>query len=135
VAFDTAVAREVVDELGGHEAVRFFTRFDELAGIVTSAMTDPALRAAAASLRHSVRGLDPYGERLLQIALEQLDEPVDIERLDRRYSGIKRMQRLISLHRADYEFAWREMMESESFRIGHRIVRIVAPVVRFFRRG
>jgi len=134
VAFDTAVAREVVDELGGHGAVRFFTQFDELAEIVTTAMTDPLLRAAAASFRHSVRGLDPYGERLLQIALEQLDQPLDTERLNRRYSEIKRMQRLISLHRADYEFAWHEMRHSESFRIGHRIVRVVAPLVRFFRR-
>lgn len=134
VAFDTIVAREVVDELGGHDAVLFFKRFDELAKIVTSAMTDSVLHAAAAKLRHNVRGLDPHGERLLQIALEQLDQPLNMERLDRRYGEIKRMQRLISLHRDDYEFAWYEMMESESYRIGHRIVRVVAPLVRFFRR-
>jgi len=134
VAFDTVVSREVVKELGGQDAVRFFTRFDELAAVATEALGDVALHEAAAAMRGTVRGLDPYAERLLEIALEQLKEPLDVARLTERYESIKRMQRLVSSHHDNFEYMWRETLESESFKIGHRIVKMIKPVSRLFRR-
>lgn len=135
IAFDTAVSREVVDQLGGRDAVRFFTRFDELATVVTEALGDVAVQAAAAAMRANVRGLDPYADRLLEITLEQLREPLDVARLAARYESIKKMQRLVSMRLDVFEQLWREMRDSESFKIGHRIVRVAARVGRLFRGG
>jgi glycosyltransferase involved in cell wall biosynthesis len=135
IAFDTVVSREVVDELGGREAVRFFTRFDELALVVTTALGDVGLQAAAAAMRANVRGLDPYADRLLEITLQQLREPLDVARLTARYESIKRMHRLVSLRLDVFEHMWREALDSESFKIGHRIVKLIAPVARLFRRS
>jgi GT2 family glycosyltransferase len=137
VAFDTEVAREVVAGLGGGNAVRFFGRFDELSNLVSEAMSDVELHNSAAALRDNVRGLDPYGRRLLELALEQLDVPLDLPRLSARFDSVKRMERLVQLNRRDLDAARQAvsaLLESESFKTGHRIVRVVGPVIRFVRR-
>lgn len=134
VAFDTVVSREVVDGLGGRDAVRFFTRFDELAAVVSEALEDEDLHRAAAAMKAKVRGLDTFANRLLEITLEQLSEPLDLARLAARYDSIKKMERLVSMRLDVYEHMWREMRDSESFKIGHRIVKMLGPIARLLRR-
>jgi glycosyltransferase involved in cell wall biosynthesis len=138
VAFDTSVAREVAGALGGEGAVRFFSRFDELAGVVSSALQDEGFLRSAAPHRENIRDLEPYNQRLLEMALELIDAPIDIERLDSRFAEIKLLERLGDADRTEIRAARKivsEVLHSESFRIGHWLVRHVPRFVRERRGG
>lgn len=143
VVFDTAVSREVVDSLGASSAVRYFDRFAELANLVADALADEELHRSAATMRGATRGLAPHAARLLEIVLDELEEPLDWQRLSVRYTAVKRLERVARRERAAQgdraELAARDetvrgILASESYRIGHAIVRVFTPVVRVWRR-
>ena len=144
IAFDTEVAREVVTGLGGEKAVRFFQHFDQLAGMVADALADARLQKSAAALRHKVRSLEPFNDRLWQVAVEELGTPLDLAALDARYDEVKRLERLVAAHLHDsgrltgelesLRLQARDILNSRTYRTGARIARAASPVLRLIRR-
>lgn len=143
VAFDTSVAREVVRKLKVGKAVTFFSRFDELPGVVTTALADTGLRGAAAEMQGTVRGLTPYNKKLWKTAVDLLSEPLDEKRLEARFVAINNLERVIahrhganSLHGelAAARQRTEEILGSRTYRTGASIARVMAPVTKLLRR-
>ena len=145
VAFDTSVAREVVTGLGASDAVRFFGRFSALAATVSDAIADPDIHKAAAALRHAVRDLEPFNLRLIDLAVELTDEPIDPVRLSTRFDTIVQLQQ-VARAADDALAATREqsraarleadaLSASRRFRFGHGVIRVVGPLLRPLQRS
>ncbi|MBC7593688.1 MAG: glycosyltransferase [Kineosporiaceae bacterium] len=145
VAFDTSVAREVVRKLRLGKAVRFFDRFSLLPSIVASALSDTVLHDAAALHRGSVRGLAPYNEALWRMALDQLDEPIDLASLEIRFSAIKQLERISTVQsqvvaglRSELTAARSltdAVISSRTHRAGRKIALMASPLLRITRQS
>jgi GT2 family glycosyltransferase/glycosyltransferase involved in cell wall biosynthesis len=157
VAFDTSVAREVVADLGGERAVRFFKRFADLAQIVADSIDDAGFHTAAMQLKDNVRGLTPYHEKMWSMAVELLDKPIDVDTLSRRFETVRNLERVQNLHRAQSDAlhqalavanqlaaaaaanalvaheTTREILGSRTYRAGSRIAQMASPLMRVVR--
>jgi glycosyltransferase involved in cell wall biosynthesis len=144
VAFDTTVAREVVRKLRLGKGVRFFDKFSELPSIVTAALADPVLREAASSHRDSVRGLAPFHRKLWKMAIDQLDEPIDVVSLEKRFEELKKLERAWSVTSQADEHLQQELdasraltsalVASRTYRAGRGIAWITTPLRGITRR-
>ena len=131
VAFDTVVAREVVDELG-LSGVTFFDLFSALPETVRSALDDGPLP------RSTVRTIEDYNAELWQAAIDTAHTPVDHVRLDRRdrtvrdlalvWEPLEQARRGVSRENA-------EIMASTTFRIARVATSAVTPLRRVLGRG
>ncbi len=145
VAFDTSVAREVVHKLHLGKAVRFFDKFSQLPSIVAEAMADPLLREAASRHRDSVRSLVPYHRALWQMAIDQLDEPLDVASLEKRFEEIKKLEKMSRVESQAATQLRRELkvaravtnavITSPTFRVGRKIALIAMPWRLITRRS
>lgn len=141
VAFDTTVAREVVRKLRLGKGVRFFDKFSELPSIVTAALADPVLREAASRHRDSVRGLAPFHRKLWKMAIDQLDEPIDVVSLEKRFEELKKLEKVWSVksqavqQELDASRALtNSLIASRTYRAGRRIAWIATPLRGIMRR-
>jgi GT2 family glycosyltransferase len=144
VAFDTQVAREVVRKIRVGSAVRFFSRFSELAGVVTAALTDVQLHASASELRGTVRGLAPYNRKLWRMAVDQITAPLDVAALEARFDAIKSLERVVAAQRRVADGLRSELdaarahtsavLASRTYRAGSSIARLASPLLKITRQ-
>lgn len=130
IVFDTAVAREVADSLGIADLTTYFSRFDALAETVNAALASPA---ASRQANRELRSLDLYNDGILQVLLEELASPVDLERLRARVTYF----RTIEVYSDALEVRIREILDTSAYRIMQRLVprlEPLRPMVRFARR-
>ena len=92
IVWDAAISREIVAATGAEAAVRFFSSFGELAGVVKQALANESLAAAAQSMKGRMPSMDEYCQTLWNSARELLDRPVDLERLRRRWEVLVTME-------------------------------------------
>ncbi len=144
IAFDTSVAREVTRKLKATKAVAFFSRFSDLPAVITAALADTELRAAAAAMRDNVRGLTPYNKKLWKTAVDLLTEPLDQKRLETRFVAINNLERVVRTHKLNANQLHGELLqarasveairESRTFRTGAAIAKVFSPITRLLRR-
>lgn len=144
VAFDTAVAREVVRKIKVGSAVRYFGRFSELAAVVSAALTDAAFHSAASELRGTVRGLAPYNRKLWRMAVEQLTAPLNMAALEARFAAIKSLERVMSAQhrvadglRGELDAARAHtgaLLASRTYRAGSTVARLASPLLKITRQ-
>lgn len=129
VAFDTVVAREVVDTLG-LDGVEFFQHFDELRGAVTRAIE------AGDVPRAEVRSLREYASDFWAASIALLDAPIDLAHLRARD---REVLPLIAIGEGALNTATRllrlntEILESTSFRLARALAGVSGRARRALR--
>lgn len=129
VAFDTAIAREVVDRLD-LAGVSFFQTFDQLVGTVEEALAAPSVDPIP------VRTLSDYAADLWRTSLEVLAEPLDAERLRARD---RELLPLVTVAEGALDTALRllaqntEILASRSFRVAQLLATVSGRARRLLR--
>lgn len=125
VLFDSEVSHEVAEGLGIEANVRYFSMLDQLPAVVDEAVSNPGLRPI------EMRTLDSYNHDLLDIVLNELTKPVDLQHLSARVWGFRRaetyadsieerLRQLLHEHHA--------LLSSPSFRGAKQVARILRPL-------
>jgi len=89
VIWDSAISREITNANELHDAVRFFSQFDELSQVVTEAMADRKLKSAASRLHGHMPDMTEFCVELWRNTTAVLDEPVDVSALAARWDALK----------------------------------------------
>jgi len=145
VALETSPARKAADALNSAIAVQFFSRFGDLAAIVTAALEDEELHRAAQTIQENVEELGALNKRLIEVAIGLTDEPIDIDALSARFEEVRRVQQVAEANRVQANnltnqlissrLAVEAVLSSESYRAGSVLARFGGPVLRVVRRG
>ena len=135
VLFDMAVSREVVASLGVEDLVHYFSEFQQLAGIVSGVMRSPTPSVRIEN--RPMRTLDEYNSAILQVLLDVLASPVDVERLRTRVEGFRRVEVYADILERRVA-ALSANVNSTSYRMFTRLsgpLRPLRPALRFMWRG
>ena len=124
VLFDMAVSREVVASLGVEDLVRYFSGFDTLLDTVEASLNSPG--AVVAIRNRPMRTLDEYNSDVLDVLVEVLATPVDLEHLRERISGFRRIEVYAdTLERRVAQLS--ANVNSSSYRAFVRVSRVLRP--------
>ncbi len=131
VLFDTEVAREVVSVLGVESSAHFFSDFSHLPHLVEEVAGLPLVQ------RRPIRSMSDYNAGLLEVMLDTMAQPVDLDRLRARRAHFVAVRGYSAQLRADVQYlGWR--LSRRSFRLAEAVVRRVEflrPVVGGTRRA
>jgi glycosyltransferase involved in cell wall biosynthesis len=134
VLFDTEVGREVVEQLGMADLAVFFRHFDELAEVV--AATRETARSHPSAERR-LRPIEAYNEGILEVLLEVLEQPVDLDRFRARVESFRRVEQYANAveHRlGDALGQVAAIQRSPAYRLTQFWVRPLRPIVGAIRR-
>lgn len=135
VLFESKVAREVVDFFGLGDLTSFFARFDELPDVVRAALASPASTTAR---DRKLRPLELYNRGILEVLLEELAKPVDVEELQRRVSYFRNIEvyaDVLEKRLHDNSELIHAIQHNRSFIATQRIVRVLEPLRPLVRRA
>nr|WP_325211118.1 glycosyltransferase [Salinibacterium sp.] len=130
IAFDTAVAREVVEELQLPD-VTFFSDFQTLADTVLGAMATPP------TVNQSIRTIDEYNAELWDVVTDVLAAPVDLGRLERRGRDLRDIALVWEPAHRHSEALRREnahILSSRSFTLARNLAATASPFRRVLKR-
>jgi glycosyltransferase involved in cell wall biosynthesis len=128
VLFESKVAREVVNYFELDDLTTFFTRFDELRDVVLAALSSPA---ATSGTDRELRPLALYNRGILDVLLDELAKPVDLEKLRTRvdyFRAIEIYGDALEKRLHDNADLIRAIRSNRSYRVTQKIVRVLEPL-------